>query len=68
MGESDIYSSDSEEEKVADESVQPDPEKDEYSLIINVEGKPLYVKLDIFVKLCEFTCLKNRNFYSDRYY
>ena len=39
-------------------------EKEEKSHIINVEDQPLNVKLEIFIKLCEFSCLKNRNFYE----
>ncbi|CAI2363827.1 unnamed protein product [Moneuplotes crassus] len=41
-------------------------EIDRYGIshIINVEKEPLYLKLEIFIKLCEFTILKNRNFYE----
>ncbi len=39
-------------------------DRHDISHIINVEGQPLYLKLEIFIKLCEFTILKRRNFYE----
>ena len=52
---------DNEEEKIIENN---EIDKNDISHIINVEGKPLYAKLEIFIKLLEFSWVKKRNFYE----
>ena len=56
------YSSSSEESLNGISMYEQD--KEDISHIINVEGKPLHIKLNIFIKLAEFTIIKRRNFYE----
>jgi NLR family CARD domain-containing protein 3 len=63
--------SESESESDLDSNLSPNKvksvyefEKEEKSHIVNVEGKPLHVKLDIFIKLWEFSWIRKRNFYE----
>ena len=46
------------------QKVDIETKQSEISHIVNVEGKPLYIKLEIFIKLLEFSWIKKRNFYE----